>query len=797
MNTFGTHKRPGNPQLQEVVAACGKTFIAVAAFGLCINLLMLTAPLFMLQVFDRVITSRNTDTLVMLMIVAVVALLTLALLEAVRSFTLVRISNWLDRRLGGITLSGSIVATINSGKDPSVQALRDLTTFRTFLSGPSIFPIMDAPFAPIFLAVMFMLHPILGVIALIGAIVLFSLAVVNELATRQLLMQAGGRSIAAMNQAEAAARNADVIEAMGMMPQLIKRWHAGNAEALSLQAQASDRSGLVSSITKFLRMCLQIAVMSAGAWLVIKGEMTPGSMIAGSIIMGRALAPVEQAIGTWKSLLSARAAYGRLKAHLNATPARGEAMPLPAPEGKVEVEGVAYVHGQASDPIFKGVSFALKPGETLGLIGPTAAGKTTLAKLLVGNFVPRAGTVRLDAMDVFAWQADDRGKHIGYLPQDVELFSGTIKDNIARMGQGDPEAVVTAAKRAGVHEMVLRMENGYDTEIGTGGTALSGGQRQRIALARALFGEPRFLVFDEPNANLDSAGEEALLNAIKTLKEERRTVVIIAHRPNLLLHVDKVLILRGGGVAAFGPRDEVLEKLRGAEDANSLPPGGPPVIDASPALPTDKTQSNGIAPIERTGPMGAATNTNQTPSTDIRTKSSGTAKPDPMAKASPHPGFKPSMHFQSKSSRSPAVNKSSGQSAKPTTATEPDKPAGAYRRPLMITNIEKNRADKQADATASARLQGDPGREIKQPSQMAGKAAKKRNKVQSAPNKNPKKKPKKPTKPKVSGVKTPSPPGKPTAPKATAKKNKLKTVARSPAKKKTLRKTDGTAKEAT
>jgi len=467
-------KIAASPLLKETLSACMRTFIAVAVFGLCINLLMLTAPLYMLQVFDRVITSRNTDTLVMLMIVAGVALLTLALLEAVRSFTLVRISTWLDRKLGGVTLTGSIVATLTSGKDPSVQSLRDLNTFRTFLSGPSVFPIMDAPFAPIFLSVMFMLHPILGVISLIGAIVLFSLALANEFATRNLLMQAGGRSQVAMNQAEAAARNADVIEAMGMMPQLIARWNARNAEALALQARASDRSGIISSTSKFVRFCLQIGVMSAGAWLVIKGELTAGSMIAGSIIMGRALAPVEQAIGSWKALLSARAAYGRLKKQLNETPPRGDAMPLPAPAGKIEVEGVAYVHGVASDPIFRGVSFTLNPGESLGIIGPTATGKTTLAKLLVGNYVPWSGTVRLDAMDVFAWEADDRGQHIGYLPQDVELFAGSIQDNIARMGGADPEAVIKAAKRAGVHEMVLRMENGYDTEIGEGGGGLVG-----------------------------------------------------------------------------------------------------------------------------------------------------------------------------------------------------------------------------------------------------------------------------------------------------------------------------------
>jgi len=684
-----------SPLLKETLSACARTFLAVAVFGLCINLLMLTAPLYMMQVFDRVITSRNTDTLVMLMIVAGVALLTLALLEAVRTFTLVRISNWLDSRLGGVTLTGSIVATLNSGKDPNVQALRDLSTFRTFLSGPSVFPIMDAPFAPIFLAVMFMLHPILGAIALIGAIVLFSLALANEIATRNLLMQAGGRSVAAMNQAEAAARNADVIEAMGMMPQLIARWSVRNAEALALQAEASDRSGLISSTSKFIRFCLQIGVMSAGAWLVIKGEMTPGSMIAGSIIMGRALAPVEQAIGSWKSLLSARAAYGRLKAQLSVTPPRGDAMPLPAPDGKIEVEGVAYVHAKASDPIFRGVSFSLNPGETMGLIGPTAAGKTTLAKLLVGNLVPRAGTVRLDAMDVFAWEADDRGRHIGYLPQDVELFSGTIQENIARMADGDPEIVVKAAKRAGVHEMVLRMEKGYDTEIGEGGAALSGGQRQRIALARALYGDPRFLVLDEPNANLDSEGEEALLKAVTTLKQEGRTVIIIAHRPSVLRYVDKVLVLRGGTVEAFGARDEVLEKMQQDHPPALSPSEAAKIVEAEPAPPKAQAQNQSsvtrpqktpFVPPQRTAP----TQSTPTQSTPSQPNPSPPSHVTSSQDAASRPRFSPSMNLQSK--RSQTVSQGATKQHPPTQPekTSPKAPAVSSQSHMTISKVQRN-----------------------------------------------------------------------------------------------------------
>ncbi len=556
-----------NPLLKETLDKCSRVFIVIAVFGLAINLLMLTAPLFMMQVFDRVITSRNTDTLLLLMLVAGFALLTMALLEGVRTFVLVRVSTWLDTQIGGAALTASIVSTLSSGKDASIQALRDLGTFRGFLTGPGVFPILDAPFAPIFLGIMFLLHPVLGWIALIGAIILMILAVTNEMVTRKLLAQSNAQSIVAMKQAETASRNADVIEAMGMMPQLVQRWNSHNSESLSLQADASDRGGIIAAATKFVRLMLQIGVTGAGAWLVIEGEMTAGAMIAGSIIMGRALAPVEQAIGSWKGFLSARSAYKRLKDQLDTSAIRQEVMTLPKPKGAVSVEGLTYTHVNSTEPILRNINFKIEPGEVLGIIGPTAAGKTTLVRILVGNLKPRVGHARLDQMDVAEWSADDRGKHIGYLPQDIELFSGTIRENIARMGDGDPADVIAAAKTAGIHEMVLRMEKGYETEIGEGGAALSGGQRQRIALARAVYGNPSFLVLDEPNANLDSVGESALMNAMESLRAEGMTIFVIAHRPNILQHVDKILVLKDGMVQEFGYRDEVMMKLQGVQKA--------------------------------------------------------------------------------------------------------------------------------------------------------------------------------------------------------------------------------------
>jgi PrtD family type I secretion system ABC transporter len=553
--------------LKESLLACRNGFLSVMVFSLCINLLMLVTPLYMLQLFDRVLTSRSTDTLVLLFLIALVALAVMAVLDGVRSVVLIRLSGWIDRTVSGSVLRGSVAATLSAGRDPSVQGLRDLNTVRTFLSGPTVFPIMDAPWTPVFLVVLFMLHPWLGVFALIGALFLFALAVTNEMATRDLLMRAGGASVRALNRAESAVRNADVVEAMGMTGSLVRRWNRENKDAVAMQALASYRSGTITAVSKFARLCLQIGILSLGAYLAIRNEVTPGAMIAGSILMGRALAPVDQAIGTWKSMLAARSAYARVKAGLEASPPLEAGMPLPAPDGNLDVEGVSFFHAKSSDPALRNVAFKLAAGEALGLIGPTAAGKTTLARLLIGNLAPRGGHVRLDGMDVAEWDSSDLGRHLGYLPQDIELFGGTIRENIARMDEGDPDAVVAAAQLAGVHEMVLHMPQGYDTEIGEGGGALSGGQRQRIALARALYGSPRLVVLDEPNASLDAEGEAALLQAMGALKEQGVTVVIIAHRPSILESVDKVAVLRAGQMQIFGERDEVMEQLSAAKAA--------------------------------------------------------------------------------------------------------------------------------------------------------------------------------------------------------------------------------------
>lgn len=547
--------------LDDVIGICRNGFIAVVLFSMCINILMLTAPLYMLQVFDRVLSSRSTDTLFYLSLIAVLAFITLGALEGVRGHVMTRLGVWLDRRLGGTVLATSIGGTLREGRAPSIQGLRDLSTLRNFLTGSAMFSIMDAPWTPIFLGVIFLLHPLIGWLALVGAINLLIVAIVNEVSTRKLLKQSNEASIQALRQAETAVRNADVIEAMGMMKDLVTRWNKTNDKVLAQQADASLRGGRIAALAKFLRLSLQIAVLGSSAWLVLQGEMTPGAMIATSILMGRALAPVDQAITSWKSAIAARDSYGRLRQHLASAQDPNSSMPLPRPEGHLTVQKMGYVYPGIEQPILLNITFNVEPGEVLGVVGPTAAGKTTLARLLIGNLRPQAGHIRLDGAEVGQWDSLDLGQYVGYLPQTVELFGGTVRENIARMGEGDPEEVIAAAQAAGVHAMILELPNGYDTDIGEGGTALSGGQRQRIGLARAVYGQPQLVVLDEPNASLDQPGELALQQAISSLKNMGATIIVNTHRPNLLRLADKVVVLKNHTVQYFGPRDEVLSKI--------------------------------------------------------------------------------------------------------------------------------------------------------------------------------------------------------------------------------------------
>jgi PrtD family type I secretion system ABC transporter len=547
--------------IQDVLSKCRESFLAVVFFSLFINLLMLVAPLYVLQIFDRVLSSESRETLLYLTLIAAVAFIALGVLEAVRGHVLVRLSGWIEQRLSGRVLQNSIQSALRNPGDKSAQGLRDLASCTGFLSGPAVLPILDVPWTPIFVAVLFLLHPWLGWLAVAGVFLLVALIAVSEWVTCGPLNQSAVKSMKLLGSAEASVRNADAVEAMGMMGNLLKRWNKANGEALDLKERASGRAGNIKALTRALRMFLQVAILGLGAWLVLGQELTAGGMIAGSILFGRAMAPIDQAVGSWRSAIAARESYRRLSASLVAVPLETTTFPLPKPSGQLQVENVTFSYPGDRDPSLRFVSFSLQPGESLGIVGPTAAGKSTLARLLIGNAAPLAGRVLLDGADVSKWDGGDLGPHIGYLPQDVELFDGSVHANIARMGDEESDGIVEAAQLAEVHDIVLGLKDGYETQIGERGAGLSGGQSQRIALARALYGDPKLIVLDEPNANLDQDGENALARTLMRLRERKVSTIVITHRLWILRHVDKIMLLRNGCVEIFGPRDEVLAKI--------------------------------------------------------------------------------------------------------------------------------------------------------------------------------------------------------------------------------------------
>ncbi|MBV8650886.1 MAG: type I secretion system permease/ATPase [Alphaproteobacteria bacterium] len=569
-------RTPVAPQLAEALRACRVAFVALFGFSFAINALMLVMPIYMMQVYDRVLTSHSMETLMLLTVIALGAMFVMAALEVVRSRLMVRLASWLDDKLGGPLLTGDIALSVHRSNSASAQGLRDLAVFRTFLTGPSVFALLDAPWVPLFLVVLFLLHPAIGWLSTIGAVVLFALALASEEVMREPTQRAGIAAREAQSHADLFVRNANVVDAMGMMPNLVRRWQAANEKSYQQQASASDLMGLIAAASKFLRMALQTVILATGAWLAAQHEASGGAIAGAGIIMGRALGPVDQLIGSWKGILVARDSYQRLKALLAAAPPRGVRTKLPVPKGLLTLENVVFIQPNHREPVIKGVSFEVPPGEMLAVIGASAAGKSTLAQLIIGNWRPFRGNIRIDGADLSTWDADQLGRYLGYLPQDVELFDGTVRDNIARLGDGPDEAVIDAAQRASVHEMILKMPEGYDTQIGDGGSSLSGGQRQRIALARALYGHPKLVVLDEPDASLDSGAENRLIQTLLGLKG-KATVVLITHRLSLLNLADKVLMLRNGMVEAFGPRNEVVQRLTG------VVVNAPRPVDAAPA----------------------------------------------------------------------------------------------------------------------------------------------------------------------------------------------------------------------
>lgn len=557
-------------ELGKVLQQYRKAFYRLGAFSAVINLLMLLPSVYMIQVYDRVLHSRNETTLLMLTLITVALFMLMAALELVRSQTLIRVGNHLDMSLNHRVFTAAFEQNLRKSSGNAAQSIHDLTTLRQFLTGNGLFAFFDAPWAPIYLVVCFLFHWQLGVFVLVGMLILVFMTYLTEKFTKEPLAEANRAAIAAGNYANNNLRNAEVIESMGMLPALRERWFRFQGRLLEKQTEASDKAARINAVTKFIRISMQSTVLGLGAILVLENQISGGMMIATSILMGRALGPVELAIGTWKQLISARAAYQRLEELLETYPARGSQMSLPRPEGQISVESVIATPPGAPAAILRGLTFAINPGEVVGVVGPSASGKSTLARVLVGIWPAQAGKVRFDGADVFQWNKDELGPHIGYLPQDIELFQGTIAENIARFGEIDSEKVIDAAKRAGVHEMILRLPQGYESMLGDGGGSLSGGQKQRIGLARAMYGEPAIVVLDEPNSNLDDIGEQALVRAIAGLKAAGTTVVLITHRTSIINSVDKLLVLRDGAISFFGPRDQVLQALAQAAQQSQV-----------------------------------------------------------------------------------------------------------------------------------------------------------------------------------------------------------------------------------
>lgn len=570
-------KLPSNRPGALLWAALGEfksTLISVGCFTALINILMLVPSIYMLQVYDRVLTSQNETTLWMLTLMVVGFFAYMGVLEAVRSFIVIRVGHRLEQRFNLNIYRAAFERNLRQGDGAAGQALNDMTQVRQFVTGPALFAFFDAPWFPVYLAVILLFNVWLGVLASAGALLLVLLAVLNERLTQRPLAEASNLQQQSSSLAGSQLLNAESIQAMGMLGALRQRWFALHGRFLELQNRASDTSAVITATSKSLRLCLQSLVLGLGALLVIEGQMTPGMMIAGSILMGRVLAPIDQLIAVWKQWSGAHLAYKRLETLLQEHPEPPVPMSLPAPDGQLSIEQVSGGPPGRRVATVQQVSFALAPGEVLGVLGASGSGKSTLARLLVGVWQPLAGHVRLDGAELSQWDRDALGPHIGYLPQSIELLRGSIAENIARFGELDGHKVVEAARLAGVHELILRLPQGYDTRLGEGGGDLSGGQKQRIALARALYGSPCLIVLDEPNSNLDSLGEAALANAIVQLKALGRTVVLVTHRSAALAQADKLLVMNDGRVQAFGPARDILQALGQGTAQRPLQAGG-------------------------------------------------------------------------------------------------------------------------------------------------------------------------------------------------------------------------------
>ena len=556
--------------LYKALAVSRKSFVSTAVFSFFIKLLMLAPVIYMLEIYDRVLASSSESTLLMMSLLLIFLFIVMGSLEWVRSQVMIVTGSRLEQLLGPRVFNSVFGQTLATGGNTmTTQPLNDLLTLRQFLSGSALLTLFDAPWMPIYIAVMYFFHPVMGMVAVFSALVLIILAVLYEKTVRQDMKDAGKLSTQNSEQTQRNLRNAEVIEAMGMLPRMRERWALKQTEMINLQTRSSKRGGLITTISKTFRTMMQSLMLGVGAYFAIQGEISGGAVIAGSLLLGRALAPIDQLINSWQSFINARDAYGRLNELLESLPEKKEVMQLPPPQGRVTFTNAVVKPVGASREILKNITFDIEPGTTVAVIGPSAAGKSTLVRTILGIYSTESGSVRLDGAEMQQWNRDYLGEHIGYLPQDVELLDGTVSENIARFGDINAEKVIEAAKAASIHKMILELDEGYDTVVSA--NLLSAGQRQRIGLARALYNSPKLVVLDEPNSNLDVEGEQALAAAIKHLKEQGSTLIIVTHRNNILEIVDKVLLLSNGQMGMYDDPAKVAAMLRGMASKTEIP----------------------------------------------------------------------------------------------------------------------------------------------------------------------------------------------------------------------------------
>ncbi len=573
------HERTGPEDFANALrigkAAVRRNMFFVMILTCATNLLILAIPIYLFQISDRVLTSRSIDTLIMLTIVIAGAVILQAVFDAIRRFMLMRTAVEVAARLGAPILSAAAHASLH-GTGREYQTLGDLQQLRGFITSGTLISFLDVPFAPLFIFAIFLVHPHLGSIVVVTSLILLVIALINQRATSKPFAEANLAQSKANMHLDSMSRNSQIINALAMIPEAVTIWGRDTAQSLTAQVRAQDRNIVSAAFSRAARLLTQIGMLGWGAYLAIDGQITGGMVIAASIIAGRALAPIEGSIEGWNSFLLSRGSYGRIVSLLNGSKLQFERLRLPQPEGRLDVERLLFVPPGTKQVILNGVSFSLNPGETLAIIGNSGAGKTTLGKMLVGSILPTSGNVRLDLMDLRNWDPRQFGESIGYLPQDVQLFPGTIKDNIGRMRQDATDSQIhEAAMLADVHEMIASLPHGYETVVAADGSPLSGGQKQRIALARAFFGSPRLVVLDEPNSNLDTTGDKALARAVEHAKRNKITVVVITQKPALLSCVDKIMLLAGGSVALFGAREQVMQRLAAGKNGQVNAPRKP------------------------------------------------------------------------------------------------------------------------------------------------------------------------------------------------------------------------------